>query len=255
MCKDDLGLIPWQKCYFARQGCKKIRNLILKPHMKERKMVLGDIHGELEALIEVFELSSFDFTNDLLIQIGDICDRGISSYDVVELLKKCKKLILIEGNHDQWFKNFMNSNMHEVDELWMQQGGMATLDSYSRNKLNPRVHELFYSTQVPYHIDAANNCFVHGGFDRKYKIADQDKEGLAWDRNLVNEMMSCSPGQKLTTADHFNHIYIGHTPTIYWDDPEPITRGGITNIDTGSGKGGKLTIMDIESGEWWQSSG
>lgn len=221
--------------------------------MKERKMVLGDIHGELEALQEVFKLSAFDFEMDRLIQIGDICDRGPSSYEVVELLKKCNKLILIEGNHDQWFKAFIRSNMQHIDELWMQQGAISTLESYSRYKYNPRIHELFYAKQLPYYIDADNNCFVHGGFNREHTIADQDKRRFAWDRTLANEMMNCLPGRKLETADHFKHIYIGHTPTIYWGDTKPITRAGITNIDTGCGKGGVLTIMDTETGEYWQS--
>ncbi len=221
--------------------------------MGGRKLVLGDIHGELEALEQVFERSAFDFENDLLIQVGDLCDRGASSYEVVELLKKCKKLILIEGNHDQWLKDFMESKMEEVDEMWIQQGGLTTLDSYIKHKLNPRVHESFYSAQVPFYIDDDKNCFVHGGFNRKYKIDQQDMKGLAWDRHLVNEMMSCPTNTKLETADHFNHIYIGHTPTIYWGETKPITRGGITNIDTGAGKGGKLTIMDVETGAYWQS--
>ena len=223
--------------------------------MKERKMVLGDIHGELEALEEVFKLSVFDFENDLLIQLGDICDRGKSSYEVVELLKKCKKLILIEGNHDQWFKAYLKSNMHEVEELWMEQGGMATIESYSVNQINPLQHKSFYSMQLPYYVDDKNNCFVHGGFNRHYKISIQNLAELAWDRNLVNEMMSCPPGQKLKTADDFHHIYIGHTPTIYWGKTEPINRGGITNMDTGAGKGAKLTLMDIETGKIWQGGG
>ena len=223
--------------------------------MKERKLVLGDIHGELEKLKSVFELSSFDMENDRLIQVGDICDRGSSSYEVVELLMKCKKLILIEGNHDQWLKAYMNSTMRGLDTMWIQQGFVETLDSYARHKLDPRVHQEFYSRQVPYYVDEQNNCFVHGGFDRNSKIAEQDMKSLAWDRNLVNEMMSCAPGQKLKTADNFNHIYIGHTPTIYWNESKPITRGGVTNIDTGAGKGGYLTIMDVDTKEFWQSKG
>lgn len=221
--------------------------------MKTRKMVLGDIHGELEKLESVFHASSFDFTNDLLIQIGDICDRGSSSYEVVELLKKCNKLILIEGNHDQWLKNFIKSGKRAMDDLWMQQGGMTTLESYAKHGLKPTVHEAFYAKQVPYYIDENNNCFVHGGFNRHYTIASQDMEELAWDRDLVQEMMITSPGEKLQTADNFNHVYIGHTPTIYWNESKPIVRAGITNIDTGAGKAGKLSMMNVDTGEYWQS--
>jgi serine/threonine protein phosphatase 1 len=221
--------------------------------MSHRKMVLGDIHGELEALEQVFELCSFDYEHDQLIQVGDICDRGLYSYEVVEVLKRCKKIILVEGNHDQWFKEYIKSNRGVMDDLWIQQGGLSTIDSYLKNKIDPRVHQEFYAQQVPYYIDEQNNCFVHGGFDRKHTIAQQDMKELAWDRRLVNEMVNCLPGVKLETADNFHHIYIGHTPTVYWGETKPLTRGGITNIDTGAGKGGKLTIMDIGSGKYWQS--
>ncbi|MFT3911739.1 MAG: metallophosphoesterase [Ferruginibacter sp.] len=221
--------------------------------MKGRQMLMGDIHGELDALKTVLERSAFDFDNDLLIQVGDLCDRGHYSYEVVELLKTIKNCILIEGNHDQWIKSYMRSDIRELDDMWMQQGGMATLESYKRNKVDPLVHEQFYAQQVPYYVDDNNNCFVHGGFNRHFKIAIQNMEELAWDRDLVQEMMSCSPGQKLKTADNFNHIYIGHTPTIYWDETKPVTRGGVTNIDTGCGKGGLLTVMDVSTGQYWQS--
>lgn len=221
--------------------------------MNGRQLVMGDIHGELKALEAVFKLSSFDFGNDQLIQVGDICDRGKYSYEVVELLKNCKNLILIGGNHDQWLKAYISSHIHFPDKMWIEQGGLETLDSYSRNKLYPRVHESFYAQQLPYYIDSANNCFVHGGFNRQHKIAGQDMEALAWDRDLAYEMMSASPNQKLKTADNFNHIYIGHTPTIYWNETKPITRGGVTNMDTGCGKGGLLTLMDIATGNYWQA--
>lgn len=39
-----------------------------------RRLVLGDIHGAHKALIQVLERSKFDYENDLLIIIGDVCD-------------------------------------------------------------------------------------------------------------------------------------------------------------------------------------
>lgn len=216
--------------------------------MDGRIMVMGDIHGKLEFLKRVFERSKFDFENDTLIQLGDICDRGEHSFEVVELLKNCRNLILIEGNHDQWFKEAMSG---DEDMFWLKQGGSETLQSYKNNNADIDYHRAFYDSQVRYYIDNANNFFVHGGFDRRLKIADQDSYSFAWDRNLVTEMMACQPGVKLETADNFNHIYIGHTPTTHWGEFAPIVRGGITNMDTGAGKSGFLTIMDLATKECW----
>ncbi|MBS1741418.1 MAG: metallophosphoesterase [Bacteroidetes bacterium] len=219
----------------------------------KRKLVLGDIHGELEKLEAVSRKAAFDFDNDLLIQVGDICDRGRSSYEVVEWLKQCKHLVLIEGNHDQWLKAYMKSASKQMEYMWVQQGGKTTLESYALHAVDPVVHESFYDRQVPYYIDEERNVFVHGGFNRHRKIVTQPKDSFAWDRELVQEMMEADAPGKLITADDFKHVYIGHTPTLYWNITVPVTRAGITNIDTGAGKGGKLSMMDVETGEYWQS--
>jgi hypothetical protein len=48
-------------------------------------------------------------------------------------------------------------------------------------------------------------------------------------------------------------VFIGHTPTMYWDKTTPMKAADrIINVDTGSGKGGLLTIMDIHTEEYWQ---
>ena len=65
--------------------------------------------------------------------------------------------------------------------------------------------------------------------------------------------MSCSKGQKLNTLYNFKKIFIGHTPTLYFNSFHPINKGGVMNVDTGSGKGGVLTIMNIDTEEYWQS--
>ena len=52
--------------------------------------------------------------------------------------------------------------------------------------------------------------------------------------------------------DGFSHIYVGHTPTTYWGEVMPITAADITNLDTGCGKGGLLTIMNLETKEFKQ---
>lgn len=51
----------------------------------------------------------------------------------------------------------------------------------------------------------------------------------------------------------FKHIFIGHSSTLNWNTDQPMTAINITNLDTGAGSTGKLTIMDIDSKEIWQS--
>lgn len=219
-----------------------------------KRFVLGDIHGEIDYLKEVIEKSGIDPENDLLIQIGDIVDRGEEPFKCIDELLKFRHLILIRGNHDEAFIQKIATGISDLGDH-PENGQNITLEKWDQLTKDQKKH--YYSTlllkQIPYHITQDNICFVHGGFDRMEKIEDQDETSLLWDREFVNQMMSCSKDQKLQTVDDFKEIYIGHTPTIYWNEVKPIMKGGVINIDTGSGKGGPLTIMNIDTKEYWQS--
>ena len=54
-------------------------------------------------------------------------------------------------------------------------------------------------------------------------------------------------------ATPFSHIFIGHTNTLKWRTDKPMHVANIYNIDTGAGHNGRLTIMNIETKEYWQS--
>ena len=51
----------------------------------------------------------------------------------------------------------------------------------------------------------------------------------------------------------YKEIYIGHTPTTHIGDAVPVNKACVWNIDTGAGFQGKITIMDINTKEYWQS--
>jgi serine/threonine protein phosphatase 1 len=51
----------------------------------------------------------------------------------------------------------------------------------------------------------------------------------------------------------FSEIYIGHTPTLYYGTDEPMQGCNVWNLDTGAAFYGKLSIMDINTKQFWQS--
>ena len=53
--------------------------------------------------------------------------------------------------------------------------------------------------------------------------------------------------------EHYSEIYIGHTPTTNYNQTFPMKAYKLWNIDTGAGFKGKLTIMDVDTKEFWQS--
>lgn len=88
--------------------------------------VIGDIHGAYKALLQCLERSDFDYENDTLIQLGDVCDGWSETYECVEELLKIKNLIPIRGNHDAILLEWMSKGQHPWS--WLQ-GGYGTKKS------------------------------------------------------------------------------------------------------------------------------
>jgi len=71
---------------------------------------------------------------------------------------------------------------------------------------------------------------------------------LALDENITTESELYPSRLKL-----YDEIYIGHTPTTKINQTIPVNKTCIWNVDTGAAFNGPLTILDIETKEFWQS--
>lgn len=251
---------------------------------------MGDIHGNFRAFMQCIERSGFNPEKDLLIQLGDVTDRGSHSYECVEYLISLSNLIHIKGNHDDWTLTMLNTGIHPG----LHQGGRATLESYLRHcdegsfmndyrLFVPESHLKFFRTQYNYYI-LDRKLFVHGGFNRHELINEQHQPDIYyWDRDLWASAMSYQSMRKKHSDKEswvgkfkykdtsFDEVFIGHTSTTNWSLNETYTQSGVVvpgnvpctipmvaaniiNVDTGGGNPeGKLTIMDIDTKQYWQS--
>ena len=237
-----------------------------------RTFVMGDIHGAFKAFQQCLTRSGFNRDTDFLIQLGDIVDGYPEVYEVVEALLEIKHLVLIKGNHDQWFQMFYQTDYHPA--LW-RYGGKATILSYLKHagkpvqilsagdgfktsltkKDIPASHKHLFDNQQLYFRDAYNRFFTHGGFDRHLPLSLQKESAFFWDRELFNAALEASQYQTkgiipegfYNNAD-FTEIFIGHTSTTKWQTDQPIQALNITNVDTGAGHHGRLTIMELPDG-------
>ncbi len=246
-----------------------------------RKFVIGDIHGGYKALIQVLERANFDYENDLLISIGDIVDGWSQSFECVEELLKIKNLIAIKGNHDETFLKWLETGVNTY--MWAQ-GGIRTAESYARGvgfpmssnrtyeldafgkksyvytinmfpEVVPDSHRKFFKYQHRYYIDPDKNIFVHAGFDRRLPFKQQTHDPIYWwDRELFNQALSAHGRNQLKFADEdIREIFIGHTSTMNWEMDVPMKADRIWNIDTGGGYAGRLTMMEVDTKEIYQS--
>lgn len=217
--------------------------------MKARRFVIGDIHGAHKALLQCFEKSSFDRQNDLLICLGDLSDGWPDVPGVFDELLSIQNLILLKGNHDIWLLNWFETG--ETPDIWLMQGGDITVCSMMF-KTTDTYARLLKSARIYYILD--NMLFVHGGFMPDYPIEKQDKEILLWDRSLVKAALCTDESNKERKLTSYDRVYVGHTPTINFNETKPVIKNGVCLMDTGAGwTGGLLSMMDIDTGNIYQS--
>lgn len=90
-------------------------------------------------------------------------------------------------------------------------------------------------------------------------LKDKVKKIYLWDRDLwlaalsFKEIPNNNNGYSFKMKDNFKEVFIGHTATINWNTDQPMKAANIWNLDTGGGFGGKLTIMNVDTKEYFQS--
>ncbi len=217
---------------------------------RQRKFVIGDIHGAYKALRQVLQKASFDPSRDLLVCLGDICDRHPEVDKVMDLLLTVKHLVLLLGNHDYWALDWFRRG--RAAGIWVAQGGAETMDAYPDGVPESHVN-LLKGALLYYELD--DRLFVHGGYPPGTHIRDQTAETLLWDRSLVRTALARQQRGVEERLTPYREVYVGHTPTINYDSLMPIRACEVIMMDTGAGwPGGILTMMDLDSGAIYQSS-
>lgn len=218
------------------------------------KIILGDIHGELDALksaiikIKSYYREGIESGAIQLIFLGDYVDRGPDSCGVLDYLIELKQkynCIFLLGNHDyEWLNDCKKGDGVFVS---YDQGAKETLESYT-SKGRPYqdlAHMQFLEECKLFYIDSKNNLFVHGGYNRHYDINDSARNPYTtflWDRDLVLSAFSFenykNPTARFADKNQFNWKFVGHTPTQYFDSNDVIIlkRSKVVLCDVGCGK-------------------
>jgi serine/threonine protein phosphatase 1 len=227
----------------------------------KRTLVFGDIHGGLKALIQLLERIDLS-ENDRLIFLGDYVDGWSESAQVIDFLidlSQKQECIFIRGNHDVWCYEWLMNDF--VNEIWFMHGGKSTIESYQNMELSRKQKHLdFFGEMRDYFVDENNNLFIHAGFSSMHGPEKEHyQSNFSWDRTLWEMALTMDKRIKKDSLLYpkrlllYNEIYIGHTPTLHYNVEIPMQGCNVWNIDTGAGFYGKLSCIDIESKEFWQS--
>lgn len=229
--------------------------------MNARTLVIGDIHGAYKALLQVLDKVQLR-ENDKLIFLGDYVDGWPESALVIEHLTALSEkylCIFIKGNHDIWCGAWLAGD--EPDKTWLENRGMSTIMSYQDFDQTKRVHHAgFFSDLIDYYIDENNRLFIHAGFT---SLKGPQEETFPYnfnnDRTLLETALAMNKNLSPDSVFYpkrlalFTEIFIGHTPTTKYNIEISMHSGNLWDVDTGAGKDGRLTVMDIATKEFWQS--
>lgn len=253
--------------------------------MSNRTFVIGDIHGggaELSRLLAKLPAAT---EQDTVVFLGDYIDRGPESRQVIECLQVYRlhfpgKMITLRGNHeDAWLECLQSPNPGFL--LPEQNGCRELLRSFLPDHVLDPEEELRlllepqswfpaetrdWMLSLPLWYEDEHAIYVHAGLDGEgddwKHPRDSRAKCLLWMREpdfflqyrgkrLVfgHTTTSCLPSTAhLLDADNAEARQEGKSsPSEVW------RRGDLIGLDTGCGKGGHLSALELPSGQVWDS--
>jgi serine/threonine protein phosphatase 1 len=241
---------------------------------------VGDIHGDLDALERVFSDMPDLAASDTVVFVGDYVDRGPKSAQVIAFIRKLAdkgpaKVVALRGNHeDAWLR--------VVDVGWPEfvtppgNGCLAAMRSFTGGPAAepdavPRADERgvlqtgsFFPEDVvewmralPFWYEDDYAIYVHaglprgkGGFLHPSKVDTQ--AALLW---LRDEDFFRNYRGKLVVFGHTATAYLPVELSSYTpEDPMDVWAGPCcVGLDTGAGKGGFLTVVELPAMRVYES--
>jgi serine/threonine protein phosphatase 1 len=222
--------------------------------------VIGDIHNCYLGLKQAIERTNPQ-KGDTLIFLGDYFDGWSQAKEVLLYLLELKEqynCIFLKGNHDDWVESWVTGKMDAFALKGFQRyGGAETIKSFEswfkEDQLNKQILIDFLSLLKYHHVDEQNRAFLHAGYTNIAGVEEEDNQVKIWDRQLVQMVLSLDTNPLCLKAH--KEVYVGHTPiTRYGFEPVPLNMFNLWMMDTAAAFTGKVTVMNINTKEFWQSN-
>jgi serine/threonine protein phosphatase 1 len=248
--------------------------------MSGRTFVVGDIHGDIGALFELLSRLPTLTENDTIVFVGDYVDRGPRSAQVIDYLRRLPKecparVVALRGNHEDAWLRVIERGWPEF-VMPVPNGCLAALRSFtggpvpgedeeaageemqlllSGKFIPPDVVE--WMNQLPYWYEDEHAIYVHAGLPRTpegfvHPSEVKQKAALLWCRD---EAFFRDYRGKMVVFGHTATVCLPPELSSYTpDDPTDIWAGPCTvGLDTGCGKGGFLTGLELPAMRVYES--
>ena len=196
-----------------------------------RTIVVGDIHGCYDELIETLETVGFG-QDDRVVCVGDLVTKGPKNREVLDLFMKDPRFRTVIGNHDLALRRKWNG-----EKVKLKPSQKATHKELKSDKES----YLPFLNKLPFTIDLGTHLVVHAGLRPDIELYSQTSEDMTLLRTLGKNRES-HDGTPWYEVYHGEKIVLfGH-----WPAPEPRRGPRAIGLDTGCVYGYNLTSYIIE---------
>ncbi len=221
-----------------------------------RTIIFGDVHGCSIALDTIITQVRPEKGKDRIVFLGDLFDRGPDSFGVFQRIKELadefgEDFILLLGNHEDYLMQPRLTRQQRM--IWEQVGRQATAVSFG--KAGGHMEDA-----VPWLKEHVRLYWKTGMFQCVHA-------GLMVDPPEVNDFATLVHRHDTVLMNRYTgpltitgHIALEKTTWFAGDgetteEPEEniplvLPETGVICIDTGCGKGGRLTAMAVENREY-----
>lgn len=226
-------------------------------------MVIGDVHGMLEPLKNAYEWASQ--RGLFCVFLGDVVDYGPNSLECVDYVYDIVtrgRGISLMGNHERKIERWLEQVRHNDVRVRLSEGNKVTtraieqLSGDARRKFEVRFRALMGFSR--HHLLVGETLFTHGAaepemFDIKAGRLNGRFETMALFGEVDNTAPPRADGYPTRIYEWVNRIPAGKRVMVGHDIRSTVkplvvkgSEGGEAYfMDTGSGKGGRLTSADV----------
>lgn len=206
----------------------------------ENIYVVGDVHGCFHTLQNLVTCLPKDAQ---LIFVGDLCDKGNFSRDVIDFVIQ-NNYACVKGNHEHLMETYLEDAIfHDKHSPWSadkRYGGMVTLQSYEGDHTKMLSHLEWIKT-LPVYLQVENYFITHGFALPFYKHRNNP---LYYKEYLLNRY---EKGMEISNNEVIN--IFGHC--VF---EEVVTGENFYGIDTGCSYGKKLTAIQLGTMKCYQET-
>lgn len=197
----------------------------------ENIYVIGDVHGCFYTLQNLLSRLPKDAE---LIFVGDLCDKGNFSKDVIDYVIE-NGHACVKGNHEHLMQTYLEDvifhNKHSPWSSDKRYGGMVTIDSYQGDR-NKMLSHLEWIKSLPTYLQIDKYFITHGFALPFYEHRDNPE---SYNDYLLNRY---EKGMYIENDEIIN--IFGH---CVFD--EVVSGENFYGIDTGCSYGKKLTAIQL----------